>query len=67
MGLVRLIGLRHERAALAQATKALEIRHAQLQSDLRRFSSDQFAIEAFAREKLDWSRRGETVYKFPEK
>lgn len=67
MGLVRLIGLRHERVELARATKALETRHALLQSDLRKHTSDQFTIEAFAREQLDWGRRGETIYKFPGK
>ena len=67
MGLVRLIGLRHERVQLASAIKALEVRHTLLQADLRRYTSDQFSIETFAREKLDWCRRGETVYKFPEK
>jgi cell division protein FtsB len=67
MGLVRLIGLRHERAELARATRALEVRHAQLQADLRRYTSDPFSIEVFAREQLDWGRRGEKVYKFPDK
>jgi len=67
MGLVRLIGLRHERAQLALSTKALEARHAQIQADLRKYTSDQFAIEVIAREQLDWGRRGETVYKFPDK
>lgn len=67
MGLVRLIGLRHERVELARATRTLEVRQAQLQADLRRYTSDQFVIETFAREQLDWGRRGETVYKFPAK
>ena len=67
MGLVRLIGLRHERVQLAEAIKTLESRNNQIQSDLRRYTSDQFTIETFAREQLDWGRRGETVYKFPEK
>jgi len=67
MGLIRLIGLRHERVELARATRALEVRHAQLQADLKRYSSNAFAIEMFAREQLDWGRRGETVYKFADK
>ena len=66
-GLVRLIGLTHEQAALSLSIKNLEARHAQLQADLRKYTSDPFAIEIVAREQLDWGRRGETVYKFPSK
>jgi len=67
MGLVRLIGLRHERVQLSRATRALEVRQAQLQADIHRYTSDQLTIEMFAREQLDWGKRGETVYKFPQK
>ncbi len=64
-GLVRLISLLRDRAALRTEITRLEARTVALQEELRTLTSDSATLERLAREKLDLARRGEVVYKFP--
>ncbi len=64
-GLIRLIGLLRDRAALQAEITRLTARSTQLERDARNYASDEATIEKVAREELDLIRRGETVYKFP--
>ncbi len=66
LGLVRLIGLYHDTTRLNSDIKQLEVQCSTLDSDLKRFTSDSTAIERVAREELDWGRKGEVVFKFPQ-
>jgi cell division protein FtsB len=64
-GLVRLVGLERNRAALKAEIAKLESRRAELELRLAQLASDPATIERLAREELDLARPGETVYKFP--
>lgn len=66
-GLIKLIGLLHDRSAMRSELLELERHRVDLEIQLRRYTSDGPTIDKTARESLDWVRRGEVVYKFPAK
>lgn len=66
-GLIRLVSLLRDRAAVQTELIRLEAHRADLARQLRLYTADSATIEKVARESLDWVRRGETVYKFPSK
>jgi len=66
-GLIKLVGLLRDRAAVRAELVRLETHHTELEAEYRRYTTDPATIEKVARESLDWVRRGETVYKFPSK
>jgi len=64
-GLIRLIRLLHDRAAIKGDIRELAAKQASLEAELAGLTTDPAKIEKLAREQLDMARRGETVYKFP--
>lgn len=65
-GMLRLVGLLRDRAALRADVRELSARRLILETNLSRATTDREAIERTAREDLDMIKKGETVYKFPQ-
>ncbi len=55
---------RQEKRELRQELLQQELRAHQLRQELRALRNDPATVERIAREKLGWSREGETIYHF---
>jgi cell division protein FtsB len=66
-GLISLIGLARDRAAIKAELSRLDERRTVLEKELRQLTTDQATIDRLIREELGWVRRNETVYRIPDK
>jgi len=66
-GLIRLIGLARDRAAINAELAGMEEKRIVLEKELRQLATDQATIDRLIREELGWVRRNETVYYLPDK